>query len=101
MTRAEDVTVPLTGYLAPLDLEHELRDEMAAAGVRAARPPHGRLVLSADAPIDARWVANVWHDVEEIPKELKRKLTFIPVKSMREVLDAAFEFSAPLTERLG
>jgi len=30
-------------------------------------------------------------DVEEIPKELKRKLTFIPVKTMREVLDASFE----------
>ncbi len=35
--------------------------------------------------------ASCMHDVEEIPKELKRKLTFIPVKSMREVLDNAFE----------
>jgi 23S rRNA (cytidine2498-2'-O)-methyltransferase len=59
--------VPLTGYLAPVDLEHELRDEMAAAGISAARPPHGRLVLSDDAPLAARWAANVWHDVEEIP----------------------------------
>lgn len=37
------------------------------------------------------------HEVEEIPKELKRKLTFIPVKSMREVLDASLEH--PLTWR--
>lgn len=57
----------LTGYLAPADLEHELRDELTAAGVRMARRPHGRLVLSADPPIHATWAANVWHDVEEIP----------------------------------
>ncbi len=35
--------------------------------------------------------ASCMHDVEEIPKELKRKMTFIPVKTMREVLDASFE----------
>lgn len=57
----------LTGYLAPPELEHELRGEMAWAGVRPARPAHGRLVLSTDDPFDARWVSNVWHDVEEIP----------------------------------
>ena len=41
----------LTGYLAPVDLEHELRDEMAAAGRRASQHPHGRLVISADEPM--------------------------------------------------
>jgi len=30
-------------------------------------------------------------DVAEIPREIKRKITFIPVKHMNEVLDAAFE----------
>ena len=30
-------------------------------------------------------------DVAEIPKELKRKLTFIPVTHMNEVLEAALE----------
>jgi ATP-dependent Lon protease len=30
-------------------------------------------------------------DVDEIPRELKRKLEFIPVTNMREVLDAALE----------
>jgi len=58
--------VTLTGYLAPVDLEHELRDELAAAGVRPARRPHGRLVLSADPPVESAWAANTWHDVEEI-----------------------------------
>ena len=57
----------LTGYLAPVDLEHELRDEMSAAGVRASRRPHGRLVLSADEPIESAWAANTWRNVEEIP----------------------------------
>lgn len=57
----------LTGYLAPDELEHELRDEMAAAGVRPSRPPHGRLVLADGDPIPAAWAANVWHDVETIP----------------------------------
>ena len=57
----------LTGYLAPVDLEHELRDELSAFGVRPARRPHGRLVLSADAAVDAAWSANTWHEVEEIP----------------------------------
>jgi len=33
-------------------------------------------------------------DVEEIPKELRRKVTFVPVSNMREVLDEA------LSERL-
>jgi ATP-dependent Lon protease len=28
-------------------------------------------------------------EVEEIPKELRRKITFVPVSDMREVLDAA------------
>lgn len=57
----------LTGYLAPVDLEHELRDELATAGVRPARRPHGRLVLSTEPPVASAWAANVWHDVEEIP----------------------------------
>ena len=56
----------LTGYLAAADLEHELRDELTGADVRLARRPHGRLVLSADAPFGSAWAANVWHDVEEI-----------------------------------
>jgi ATP-dependent Lon protease len=30
-------------------------------------------------------------DVEEIPKELKKRLEFVPVKTMREVLDVALE----------
>jgi ATP-dependent Lon protease len=30
-------------------------------------------------------------DVADIPKELKRKMTFVPVTNMREVLDAALE----------
>lgn len=65
--REQDVGVTLTGYLAPLDLEHELRDEMAWAGVRPDRPPHGRLILSDADPFPAAWAANVWYDVEEIP----------------------------------
>jgi 23S rRNA (cytidine2498-2'-O)-methyltransferase len=63
----QDDRVPVTGYLAPVDLEHELRDEMAAAGVRPARPAHGRLLLSDDPPFPSAWSANVWHEVEEIP----------------------------------
>ncbi|MFN8021113.1 MAG: SAM-dependent methyltransferase [Acidimicrobiales bacterium] len=57
----------LTGYLGPADLEHELRDELAAAGVRMVRRPHGRLVLSTDPAVEPAWAANTWHDVEEIP----------------------------------
>lgn len=57
----------LTGYLAPVEFEHELRDEMAAAGVRAVQRPHGRLVLSADEPIASAWAANVWREAERIP----------------------------------
>ena len=56
----------LTGYLAAADLEHELRDELTGADVRMSRRPHGRLVLSTDAPFGSAWAANVWHDVEEI-----------------------------------
>lgn len=56
-----------TGYLAPVDLEHELRDEMSTAGISVGRRPHERLVLSADEPIDAAWAANIWRNVEEIP----------------------------------
>ena len=37
-------------------------------------------------------------DVSEIPRQLKRKMTFIAVESMREVLDAALE-RAPLSRR--
>lgn len=57
----------LTGYLAPVDLEHELRDELAAAGMRATRQTHGRLVLSTEAPRESVWAANVWRHAEEIP----------------------------------
>ena len=57
----------LTGYLASVDLEHELRDEMAAAGRRASQHPHGRLVVSADEPMPSVWAANVWRNVEQIP----------------------------------
>jgi ATP-dependent Lon protease len=32
-------------------------------------------------------------DLREIPKDLKRRITFIPVETMREVLDAALEQS--------
>ena len=56
-----------TGYLAPVELEHEVREELAAAGVRPARPPHGRLLLSADPPFESAWAANIWRDAEEIP----------------------------------
>ena len=59
--------MPLTGYLAPVDLEHELRDEMSAADVRVSQRPHGRLVVSADEPIASVWAANVWRDAERIP----------------------------------
>ena len=62
----EDGLVTTTGYLAAADLEHELRDELTGAGVRLARRPHGRLVLSTDDPFESAWAANVWHDVEEI-----------------------------------
>lgn len=57
----------LTGYLAPADLEHEVRDELSAVGVRPARLPHGRLTLTTDAPIESAWAANIWRDVEQIP----------------------------------
>jgi 23S rRNA (cytidine2498-2'-O)-methyltransferase len=59
--------VTLTGYLAPVDLEHELRDELSAARVAASRRPHERLVLSADEPIEPAWAANIWRNVEQIP----------------------------------
>ncbi len=57
----------LTGYLAPVELEHELRDELATAGVTVQSRPVDRLVLSADPPFDSAWAANIWHDVEHIP----------------------------------
>lgn len=57
----------LTGYLAPVDLEHEVRDELAAAGVRRIARPHGRLVLSDAEPYASAWAANIWHDAERIP----------------------------------
>jgi 23S rRNA (cytidine2498-2'-O)-methyltransferase len=65
--RGQDDRVSLTGYLAPVDFEHELRDEMAAAGRRASQHPHGRLVVSADEPMRSVWAANVWRNVEQIP----------------------------------
>jgi hypothetical protein len=30
-------------------------------------------------------------DVEEIPKQLRKRLEFVPVRNMREVLDVALE----------
>jgi ATP-dependent Lon protease len=30
-------------------------------------------------------------DLEDVPRELKRKMTFVPVSHMGEVLDAALE----------
>jgi len=65
--RGQDGGVRLTGYLAPVDLEHELRDEMAATGLHALQRPHGRLVISAEEPIASAWAANVWRDAERIP----------------------------------
>lgn len=55
-----------TGYLAPIDLEHELADELAVGGV-AVTARHDRLFLSESKPIEARWAANTWHDVQRIP----------------------------------
>jgi 23S rRNA (cytidine2498-2'-O)-methyltransferase len=66
-SHGQDGRVPLTGYLAPVDLEHELRDEMTAAGRRVTQRPHGRLVISAEEPIASVWAANVWRDAERIP----------------------------------
>ncbi len=40
---------------------------MAAAGLRASHGPHGRLVVSADEPMQSVWAANVWRNVEQIP----------------------------------
>lgn len=57
----------LTGYLAPVGFDHEVRDELAAAGRRLSHQSHGRLLLSADDPLPSVWAANVWHDVEQIP----------------------------------
>jgi 23S rRNA (cytidine2498-2'-O)-methyltransferase len=65
--RGQDGEVRLTGYLAPVDLEHELRDELAASGLRAVQRPHGRLVISEEEPIAPAWAANVWRDAERIP----------------------------------
>ena len=65
--RGQDDEVSLTGYLAPVDLEHELRDEMAASGRRLSQHPHGRLLVSADEPMQSVWAANVWRNVEQIP----------------------------------
>jgi 23S rRNA (cytidine2498-2'-O)-methyltransferase len=59
--------VSLTGYLAPVDLEHELRDELSALGVTAPHRRHGRLVISDEHPVSPAWAANVWHDAEQIP----------------------------------
>jgi 23S rRNA (cytidine2498-2'-O)-methyltransferase len=58
--------VSLTGYLACVDLEHELRDELAAAGLHDSQRPHGRLVVSTAGPMEPVWAANVWRDVEQI-----------------------------------
>lgn len=57
----------LTGYLGPVDFEHELVDELTAAGVSTLGTSHGSLVLSTDEPVASAWAANIWHDVEEVP----------------------------------
>jgi ATP-dependent Lon protease len=38
-------------------------------------------------------------DLEEIPKEAKRKLRFVPVATMEQVLDAALESDTPAPRR--
>jgi 23S rRNA (cytidine2498-2'-O)-methyltransferase len=55
----------LTGYLAPDGLDHELRDELARAGVTVTGR-HDRLVLSPEPATDAAWAANVWPEVERV-----------------------------------
>ncbi len=57
----------MTGYLAPVGLEHELRDELSAAGVGLARRPYERLVLSTDEPFESAWAVNIWRNAEQIP----------------------------------
>ncbi len=40
---------------------------MTAAGRRVSQHPHGRLLVSADEPLESVWAANVWRNVEQIP----------------------------------
>lgn len=56
----------ITGYLAPVGLEHELSEELGIAGVKVSAR-HDRLFLSEDPPITARWAANTWHEAQWIP----------------------------------
>jgi 23S rRNA (cytidine2498-2'-O)-methyltransferase len=53
-------------YLAPADLEHEVRDELSELGVRVRRR-HGRLFITDDPPVDSLWSANVWRNGELVP----------------------------------
>ncbi|MEZ5215247.1 MAG: SAM-dependent methyltransferase [Ilumatobacteraceae bacterium] len=56
----------VSAYLAPVDLEHEVRDELGRAGVKITQR-HDRLVVSDDPPIESAWAANVWRNAEYIP----------------------------------
>ncbi len=58
----------LTGYLAPVDLEHELIAELKRAEV-SIDARHDRLFLTSDPPVASRWAANIWFDAEWIPIE--------------------------------
>jgi len=55
----------LTGYLAPEGFLAELEQELAGAAVES----HGRLVLAAGPARPVAWVANVWHELRDIPIE--------------------------------
>ena len=62
------IAVTTTAYLAPDGFEHELRDELAIAGV-AVRARHDRLVITDAPPITAAWAENIWYDAEQIAIE--------------------------------
>ena len=54
----------MTAYLAAEGYEHQLDEELSAAGV-PVRQRHGRLCLTDTDPIASAWAANVWYDVVE------------------------------------
>lgn len=55
---------PRTAYLAAEGRLDELLHDLAAVPVAAV---HGRLVVTAAAPVPAPWARNVWHDATEHP----------------------------------
>lgn len=69
--------MPLTGYLAPLDFEHELRTEIGDRAVDT----FGRLVLTEHPPEPIAWAQNIWFDPVRIDiasiKDGARKLRAI------------------------